>query len=78
MNTLLTRVVNFNPAKSELTLKLLYVTEEILGEVLDLQRDNSMVKVNIKKGRYKENTRDNTRRRWFQLITHILILGIKR
>ena len=72
MNTLLTRVVNFNPAKSELTLKLLYVTEEILGEVLDLQRDNSMVKVNIKKGRYKENTRDNTRRRWFQLITHIL------
>ena len=72
MNTLLTRLTNFNPEKSEISLKLLYINEEILGELLDLHRAGSMVKVNIKKGRYKENTRDNTRRRWFQIITHIL------
>jgi hypothetical protein len=72
MNTLLTRLTNFNPEKSEISLKLLYINEEILGELLDLHRAGSMVKVNIKKGRYKENTRDTTRRRWFQIITHIL------
>lgn len=72
MNTLLTRVEKFNPERAEITFKLIYVNEDILGEILDLQRNNSMVKLNIKKGKYKETTRDSSRRRWFQIITHIL------
>lgn len=72
MNTLLTKFVKYNPSNSEVTFKLLYLNEESLGEILELQKNNSMVKVNIKKGRYKENTRDSTRRRWFQILGHIL------
>jgi hypothetical protein len=72
MNTLLSRVEKFNPERSEITFKLLFINEDILGEILELQRKNSMVKISVKKGKYKENTRDSTRRRWFQIITHIL------
>lgn len=72
MNTLLTRMVKFNPETSEATFRLMFLNEEILGELLDLQRNNSMIKLNVKKGKYRENTKDSTRRRWFQIISHIL------
>lgn len=73
MNKILSKLINFNPVKSEVTFKILYVNEDIISDLLDLSKKNSLCKLQINESRYKEKTKDSTRRRWFQLLSKILI-----
>lgn len=72
MKTIISKILNFNPSKAELNLKILFLNEEILGELLEESGKNSVLKVQIKKSRYSETTKDSSRRRWFQIISTIL------
>lgn len=73
MNKLLSKLIRFDPSKSEITFKVLYVTEEIISDLLQLSNNQNLVKLDIKQTRYKEKTKDSSRRRWFQLLSKILI-----
>lgn len=73
MNKILSKLINFNPVKSEVTFKILYVNEEIISDLLELSNKNSLCKLQINESRYKEKTKDSSRRRWFQLLSKILI-----
>jgi len=73
MSKLLSKIINFNPVKSEVTFKILYVNEDIISSLLELSNKNSLCKLEINQTRYKEKTKDSTRRRWFQLLSKILI-----
>lgn len=73
MNKLLSKIINFNPVKSEVTFKILYLNEDIISSLLELSNKNSLCKLEISQTRYKEKTKDSTRRRWFQLLSKILI-----
>jgi hypothetical protein len=73
MGKLLSKIINFNPVKSEVTFKILYVNEDIISNLLELSNKNTLCKLEINQTRYKEKTKDSTRRRWFQLLSKILI-----
>jgi hypothetical protein len=70
MNQLLTKLVKYDPVTSEITFKVMFVNEEIVNSIFDLV--GKSCKILIKGIRYKETTRDSTRRRWYQIIGHIL------
>lgn len=73
MNKILSKLIRFDPSKSEITFKVLYVTEEIISDLLQLSNNQNLVKLDVKQTRYKEKTKDSSRRRWFQLLSKILI-----
>jgi hypothetical protein len=73
MNKVLSKLINYNPVKSEITFKLLYVNEDIIKNLLELSNQEKLCKLEIKESRYKEKTKDSSRRRWFQLLSKILI-----
>ena len=73
MNKILSKLINFNPVKSEITFKVLYLTEDIISDLLQLSDKQKLCKLEIKESNYKEKTKDSSRRRWFQLLSKILI-----
>lgn len=69
-NKYLTKIEDFNLENFQIKLKLLFVDENNISELLDLR--GQVIKFDFKKAKYKETTKDGTRKRWFQVLSHIL------
>lgn len=67
---LITKLIKFDLTKSEITFKVMLTNEEIISQLLLLE--GGSCKVVLKGIKHKETTKSSTRRRWFQVISHIL------
>lgn len=70
MSQLLTKLKKFNPEKAEITLQVLFLDENTVSELI--KSEGQTLKFSYTKSRYKETTRASSRRRWFQIISHVL------
>lgn len=70
MSQIIGKIKKFHPDRAELVIQVLFLDENI---VTDLVKSEGMTtKFQYSKSRYKETTRNSTRKRWFQVISHIL------
>jgi hypothetical protein len=70
MGNIIGKIKNFKPEKAEITLQIMFLNENLIVDLI--KSEGKVIKFNYIETRYKESTKDSSRKRWFQVISHIL------
>jgi hypothetical protein len=70
MANLIAKVKNFKPENAEVSLQIMFLNEDLIVDLI--KSEGKVMKFTYSHSRYKETTKDSTRKRWFQVISHIL------
>lgn len=70
IKSLMVKVDEFDIQKARLNLKVLFLNEQYISDIKSSL--GKTLKVSFSDTNYRENLRDSTRKRWFQVLGHIL------